>query len=449
MGPSETATKRRGGSRLFAFGMAAVIASVLGCFATQAAGRPLHVFIRRAFAQPPSTADCELLSGLPCYSPSQLRRAYDTRPLYRAGLTGSGQTIVIVEAFGSPTIRRDLRHFDRVFRLADPPSLQIIQPSGRVPKFGPHRFDRVGWAEETSLDVEYAHAMAPGANILLAETPVDETEGRAGFPQIARAENFVIDHDLGDVISQSFGATEQTFPSRRSLLALRGAFENAATHKVTVVAASGDQGASGLRTNLRFYGYRVTSWPASDPLVTAVGGTHLHLNAPGLRTAPDSVWNQASRFRLGEASGGGRSAVFSRPSYQGGVAGIVGDHRGMPDLSMSADPALVYTSFKGNSPGFSPIGGTSLATPLFAGIVAIADQAAGYRLGLLNPALYALGFGNSGLVDVTHGNNTFRFKRNGRNVIVRGFGAAPGYDLSSGLGTVDGARLVPALARSG
>ncbi len=441
--------KPRSARTLIVLGRAALLTAAVGCFATSATAQPLHMFIGRAFAQPPSTAGCELLSGVRCYRPSQLRQAYDMSPLYEAGFSGSGRTIVIVDAFGSPTIHRDLRHFDKVFRLPDPPSLQIIQPSGRVPRSSPNRHDRVGWAEETSLDVEYAHAMAPGANILLVETPVDETEGPAGFPQIVRAENFVIDHDLGDVISQSFGATEQTFRSPGSLRALRGAVTNAAARKVTVVAASGDQGASGLRTDLSSYDHRVTSWPASDPLVTAVGGTHLHLNAHGLRTAPDSVWNQTSPFGVEGSSGGGRSAVFSRPSYEASVASVVGDHRGMPDLSMSADPVLVYTSFKGDFPGFQPIGGTSLAAPLFAGIVAIADQAAGHRLGLLNPALYALGFDNSGIVDVTHGNNTFRFQRNGRDVVVRGFRATAGYDLSTGLGTVDGARLVTALARSG
>ena len=106
----------------------------------------------------------------------------------------------------------------------------------------------VGWAQETSLDVEYAHAMAPGANILLVETPVAETLGVHGFPQIVAAENYVIDHHLGDVITQSFAAPEPTFPNAASMLALRSAYKNAAANGVTVLAGSGDAGPTGAKT---------------------------------------------------------------------------------------------------------------------------------------------------------------------------------------------------------
>jgi subtilase family serine protease len=97
-------------------------------------------------------------------------------PLYRQGLTGKGKTILIVDSFGSPTIQDDLKVFDQQFGLPDPPSLKVIQPAGQVPPFDPTNSDMTGWATETTLDVEYAHAMAPGANIVLAETPVSETE---------------------------------------------------------------------------------------------------------------------------------------------------------------------------------------------------------------------------------------------------------------------------------
>ena len=113
-----------------------------------------------------------------------------------------------------------------------------------MPPFDTNNFDMGGWGFETSLDVEYAHSMAPGANILLVETPVDETLGVQGFPQMIEAENYVIDHHLGDVISQSFGATEQTFPSKSSILSLRSAYFNALVHRVTVLSASGDGGAT-------------------------------------------------------------------------------------------------------------------------------------------------------------------------------------------------------------
>ena len=109
-----------------------------------------------------------------------------------------------------------------------------------MPKFRASNPDMAGWAGETTLDVEWAHVFAPGANILLVETPVSETEGVHGFPQMIKAENYVIKHHLASVISQSFGATENTFKTTKSLLALRSAFKLAAKSGVTVLAASGD-----------------------------------------------------------------------------------------------------------------------------------------------------------------------------------------------------------------
>ncbi|MBV9683458.1 MAG: hypothetical protein JO046_16840, partial [Solirubrobacterales bacterium] len=158
-----------------------------------------------------------------CYRPGQFQHAYDMNPLYRAGLTGKGRTIVLVDSFGSPKIKNDLATFDHVFHLPAPPSFRVIQPAGAVPRYKRTNFERGEWAIETTLDVEYAHAMAPGANIVLVETPVDETIGVKGFPSMIKAENYVIDHRLGDVISQSFGTAEETFPSRRSIYALRSA----------------------------------------------------------------------------------------------------------------------------------------------------------------------------------------------------------------------------------
>ena len=406
---------------------------------------------RDSAALPPTTAQCEAMFHLACYAPSQVQRAYDMAPLYAAGLTGRGRTIVIVDSFGSPTIRRDLTVFDRAFGLPAPPKLSIIQPAGRVRPYDPHNGTRVGWAEETTLDVEWSHAMAPGANIVLVETPDAETEGTVGFPTIVRAENFVIDHHLGDVITQSFGTTEQTFGTRRSLLNLRTAFVNAAAHGVSVLASSGDSGAASERADgSDLYLHRANSWPSSDPLVTSVGGTQLHLNARGDRTGPDNVWNEQQLFRSPAASGGGVSEIFARPGYQDGVRGVVGARRGTPDISMSAavnGGVLTYESTPGSQTGWSPAGGTSASSPMFAGIVAIAGQAAGHDLGLLNPALYALGAQHAaGIVDIGRGDNTVTFTQHGKTYTVHGYRATAGYDLASGLGTVDAARLVAELA---
>ena len=132
---------------------------------------PLLRFDPYRFAAAPTTATCVLKMGIACYSPKQLEAAYDMGPLYAKGLTGTGKTIVLVDSFGSPTITADLTKFDRTYGLQAPPKFTVIHPDGAPPTFNPKNAAMAGWAEETSLDVEYSHAMAPGANILLVETP--------------------------------------------------------------------------------------------------------------------------------------------------------------------------------------------------------------------------------------------------------------------------------------
>ena len=399
------------------------------------------------FPAPLSTTDCVTEVGIRCYTPVQYRVAYNLNPLYRQGITGVGKTIVIVDSYGSPTIASDIKTFDAEFGFPNP-DLRIEQ-FGKIPPFDPNNSTMVGWAYETTLDVEYAHSIAPDAKIVLAETPVAETEGVTGFPQMMQAEESLINRGVGDVISQSFGATENTFPgfsqgNFSSLLNLRYAFKDALAHHVTVVAGSGDEGATNDELNgTTLYPYRVNSWPSSDPLVTSVGGTMLDLNNSGNRLAPDTVWNDGYG-----AGGGGVSAVFGRPFFQDGVANVVGGHRGTPDISMTAavnGAAWIYGSFLGTSgPDWTLVGGTSEATPIFAGVVALADQLAGHRLGWINPDLYALGALSehgvpTGIVDITTGNNTFAG--------VTGYDATPGYDLASGWGTVNAFQFVHALAR--
>ena len=422
-----------------------------------------HALAGGPLSAPPSTAFCERHYGIACYRPAQIQQAYNLPRLYRAGVTGRGQTIVIVDSFGSPTVQGDLAAFDRAAGLPAPPSLKVIQPAGKVPAYRPTS-NREGWAGETDLDVEYAHAIAPGASILLVETPTSENEGTTGFPQIVTAEKYVINHHLGGVISQSFSATEQTFGSKRSLLNLRGAYTDAASKGVTVLSASGDSGAADMKFNeVTYYRHRVTSWPDSDPLVTGVGATQLHLNAAGDNVRPASVWNDtynqpADEFVAGHqgpsplASGGGRSVIFGRPSFQNGVRRVVGDRRGVPDISMSGacnGGADSYQSFPGQPAGWYPTCGTSEATPEFAGIVALADQVAGHPIGVINSYLYRLSARRApGIADVVSGNNTVSFRQGGRLRTVPGFPARPGYDLASGVGTVNAFWFVPELARA-
>jgi subtilase family serine protease len=394
-----------------------------------------------------AAASCLSIDGDCGFGPVQFRGFYGLNRLYSAGDDGTGQTIAVIDSYGDPQAAANLAAFDRSFHLRRPPKFTVIAPAGRIPRFNPDNSQMTGWATEADLDVQYAHALAPGADILLVETPTDETEGTAGFPQMIAAENYVLRHHLAQVISQSFGATEQTFPSHHALLDLRSAFTRARTDHVTVLAATGDEGATGYSNaaGTLEYTHRAVGWPASDPLVTAVGGLTLSLNRSGQPTAPPVGWS---------GSGGGRSTVFARPSWQGqsDVRDQVGTSRGIPDVAMSADPAggaLVYLGSDatgGGSPGLQTVGGTSEATPQFAAVVAIADQVAGHPLGFINPALYALEAAHApGIVDVTSGDNTATFPQNGRDYTVAGFTAGPGYDLVTGVGTVDAERFVPEL----
>jgi len=136
------------------------------------------------------------------------------RALYAHGDEGQGQAIVIVDSFGSPTIAHDLRVFDSSFHLPAPPSRKIIQPAGTVRPLEPANEEMSGWAGETTIDVEWAHVMAPRAKILLVETPEEETAGVQGFPQIVQAENYVINHRLD--LASGLG-TVDAFPFAHAL----------------------------------------------------------------------------------------------------------------------------------------------------------------------------------------------------------------------------------------
>ena len=128
--------------------------------------------LRRESRQGPSTtAQCQQSIQIACYNPVQVQQAYDLPALFSRGITGRGTTIVIIDPYGSPTIVSDLRDFDGTENVPGPPSLRIIRPAGRVPAYDQGNAGMVGWASETTLDVEYAHTMAPGAKILLVETP--------------------------------------------------------------------------------------------------------------------------------------------------------------------------------------------------------------------------------------------------------------------------------------
>ncbi|HEX6499292.1 MAG TPA: S53 family peptidase [Micromonosporaceae bacterium] len=440
---------------------------------------------------PPTQAQCASV-GRRCFSPQATRAAYNLAPLYANGFDGRGQTIALVDAYGSDTMAHDLHVFDTAFGLQPMcgeegvtcapgmPTFSVLHvqgsPSTDAPPStsnGTGQEDRSAWALEVALDVETAHAIAPMANILLVTTPTAETLGVQGLPQMMDAEQYVVDHHLATVISQSFGTAEEAFSGTQSLLNLRHAYEAAAREGVTVLASSGDGGSTNsLKTPVgqggTTIGYPTVSWPGSDPLVTGVGGTYLCTdpNNTTSRTADSAVPPSACRNNPGEAevgwiaSGGGYSHVFNRPAYQdvlpaGSTA--IGSMRGVPDVGLQASAttgALVYLSLPpdglsglkcGSTPcstGWYDIGGTSLACPEWAGMVAIAAQINGGGLGLINPALYRLANDPTSYArdfyDVTTGNNTI-------DPTIPGYPATTGWDPVTGLGTPNAANLLPDL----
>jgi subtilase family serine protease len=399
---------------------------------------------------PFSDAQCEATFGIDCYVPDQVEAAYNLPALYRGGTTGQGQTIVIVDAFGSPTIADDLLQFDQYLGLGTPP-LRIVQV-GHVPTFDPSNSDMVGWAGETTLDVEYAHAGAPGAKIVLVEVGQDD------LGKLALAVQYAVQHKLGDVISLSWGEAEPAL-GQDFLSSYSSIFSQAASKHITIVASSGDTGVSGQDDSGGYYGYPVVTWPASSPYVTAVGGTRLNLNALGARNGLDTAWNDTYSTAVNDffygndgptplATGGGKSAYYGRPGYQNSVRNITGHQRGIPDISMSASCSVavnVFETYTGGQGGWTASCGTSESAPMFAAIVALADQAAGHPLGLINPALYALAARHApGIVPVASGNNTVSFS----GQTVHGYSVRHGYNLVTGLGSVNGQYLVPELAHS-
>jgi subtilase family serine protease len=397
-------------------------------------------------------AESSYCPQIACYGPAQIEEAYGLPALYAQGITGKGVTIAVVDPYGSATIASDLAAFDAATGLPAPPAVTVVSPDGQLPAAA----NESTWAVETTLDVEYAHAMAPQARIVVAEALPDVAD-------LISAEQYVIKHYHAEVVSQSLTETEQIVGSASDIATMHAAYAAMVAGGVTVVASSGDTGAASTGADgVTYYSYPAISYPASDPLVTGVGGTHLSLNAAGGRVAPDTVWNDTYDTTISEtdygdagpnplASGGGTSVLFSRPAYQAGVKDIVGSSRGVPDVSMSAACSAPVEVYLTDGPGPSdwyPACGTSEAAPLFAGVVALADQLAGHPLGAINTALYQLAAAHAGgIVPVTSGSNTVSFYQGGTEQTVTGFSASPdgGYSLATGVGTVNAAAFVPEL----
>ena len=377
-----------------------------------------------------------------CYTPQQIQKAYNIAPLLATHTTGLGHTIVIIDAFQSPTIRHDLALFDKVFDLKDP-TLNILAPDGLAP-FNAQDQAQVGWAAEITLDVEWAHAVAPGATIdLVLANPTKDPHANtlSGFlTNILRATSFAVTHNLGDVISQSFGGNEAC-ANAQALQAQHKVFQAAMAKGITVLAASGDRGAAEINCADTAFTKNVST-PASDPLVTAVGGTTLNADATTGAYVAESAWS---------GSGGGLSTVYTRPAFQQGIQNIVGNRRGVPDIAYNGDPksgVLVVWSSSGQGKDLAVVfGGTSAGSPQWAGITVLLNEVLGKRVGFLNPVLYRIGMSATAaplnLHDISKGNNTFSAKNaNGHAVTIEGFAAAKGWDAVTGWGTPNVTNLV-------
>ncbi len=439
-----------------------------------------HAFV--AGTQPPPGG---VYGHARAFVPSSMQASYDLTPLYDMGIEGQGKTIAIVDSFGYPQVASDLETFSKAYGLplmcgmpgvtcsSGMPTFKVLRFGNRKVKaspaspkanpYGPGMEASNGWAPEVALDTQWAHAIAPKANILLVVVPTAETLGVQGFPNMMNAEQYVVNHHLADVVTQSFAAAEDSFGSYASIRNLRHAYISGTKAGITFMAASGDSGTVGTTKAPVGKGGRVipkpeVNWPASDPLVTAVGGTNLCTD-PVTGTTVDSTDGPAAcQSNPGQhdvawtGSGGGFSHVFAKPSYQDTLpAGStsIGSMRGVPDVSWDASCGTfvwVYLSAPGFSPGYYGICGTSAASPQFAAMVALADQYGGQDLGLVNPALYSLASGPNGASyfnDVVAGNNT----QTGSG--IPGYPATTGWDPVTGLGTPIAANLVPALAAAG
>ena len=340
----------------------------------------------------------------PCgYTPAQIKGAYG---LASTTYDGSGQTVAIIDAFASPTILQDVNQWSINRGLPTMKANQFTQvvASGTYhhPESGKKQ-DPQGWYGEETLDVEAVHGMAPGANIVYVGAP-------NSFQDLDAALNTVVDKGLAQIVTNSYGFdTEQLAPG--FIKPYEDTILQGVTEGIGIYFSSGDNSDESL-----VEGYRTADWPASSPFVTAVGGTSLAVGANNNYlfetgwgstatswNSSSSTWSPTPPGNWVYGSGGGVSTVFAEPAYQQGIvptsvfSAQSRTGRAVPDVAAIADPNTGYLigetqTFPDGSIKYSEyrIGGTSLASPIFAGIMALADQAAGFAHGFANPLFYSL-----------------------------------------------------------
>ena len=492
-------------SRKTLAGVAALVAALAAATAASAAVEAPDTTAASSDTTTPacvSPAPVHTYAWYHCYTPAQINAAYGVDTLHTRGVLGQGQTIVLVDSYGSPTAASDLKFFHDTFYPSMPaPNFTQVFPNGAPNFSNPNANGQSGgsaaanWSGEATLDIEWSYAIAPLAHIVLIAVPPAETEGVQGFPNLFKAISDQIDaNPAGTVFSMSFGVTEQTFggAAQGQTASFDSVFQKGIAKGDTFFASSGDNGSLGVSKPHRdttTYSFPTDGWPASSPYVTAVGGTQLQYgwtwsptsDVPFLADGSlnpayfaytgggnlNAVWNESW---LPAASGGGPSAIYPRPSWQSSVAPVIGSNaRGVPDLSWDAavnGGVLVYiTAFPtAQRAGWHVFGGTSAASPQVAGLTALAEQeraAAGKGpLGNIDPLIYAHpkwftdvkpvieGTAESGkLVD----NRDWDFNGNGFAVTrdpVTGWPVLAGYDMTTGLGTPNAPAFVSGLAGS-
>ena len=397
--------------------------------------------------------------GTSCYTPAQLQVAYGVKPLLDRGIDGRGETVVLPELAETrldpplvTDLRQDMAAYDAQFHL---PAAQMRI----VTTLAGARSPWLAFGEEV-LDVELVHALAPDATLvilLLPATSLNNTQNAVA----AVAAELRQGPALGGVMSISAAGQigGEHCVSRAQADSVNAELRAAVNRGMTVVAASGDIGAAAYQCDL--YAALTGTPPAapakgiallaSDPFVLGAGGTSLTASQAGTWIS-ETAWglasgnpgNQGGSF---QASGGGFSRLFARPAYQAGVPGT-GATRGVPDVSADASDrtgvAVVFSN--GTQDTIQSHGGTSASAPIWAALIALADQYAGRHLGFLNPAIYQIARGphyHQAFHDIITGINTVQFPP----VTITGYRAAPGWDPVTGWGSPDAVVLIPLLAR--
>ena len=359
---------------------------------------------------------------------------YGVNDLWKKGIDGAGVTVAYVVTNPDPGLAASMATYDTAMSLPPVNITDMALPAPANPSFTCQVECSTG---EDRLDAEAIHSMAPYANIIFVHPSVPETIGMQGWPQVAQAIEMIADEHLADIVTVSLGDGENDFindptnPTASPQAAIRSldpAFLDAAAHNIPVMFASGDCGPTDPPvlgdTGQCTPAIGVTGGHVADnPWVTAVGGTipNAGLATTAGRTAPDALWTAPNDHS--DAEGAGVSTIYPKPWWQRGIPALDGvTGRASPDIAMDSSD------------------GTSQASPTFAGILALATQLRGAKLGFVNPALAAIGprGAAAGIVDVPAGYTNTAYG-------VTGFATGTGYDIASGWGTIYAPAFVPAL----